>query len=393
MKNRLAKATTVFLMVLLSFTLVSNAMAQNQTVSYQLLDERTSTAAYTLNIVVPQTLLEYYSDKNHAIYASGEFSKFITPYSVKPIADILMELYQNEEDFANAALAIVHQMTYIETALGKYPVETLLDGRGDCDIFSFVAASIISAGGIDVVLFHYEEKKHMNIGVHLSNPPEDTRTGIYKMTYEGEPYYIAECTGGNWTTGWRVGECPENLRSATAQILTLKNAEQVAPGQVSASFTKLEDSDLSLGISPPFTIENSIITIRGSLSPNRPGENITIYLGINGQPWTVLGKAVTQQDGSFGLTWKGETPGIYGIRASWAGDKTYAGATSGTANTMILPLFLTLLVVIAVVATIAGAIAVAASKHTSRTDLELIEPQPPGLQLTPKSYSSVKTKG
>ena len=380
MKNQLSKGAAVVLVALTFCALTSISTAQNSTVSYRLLNAQTGIPAYTLNIVVPQTLLEYYTEKNHAIYSSSDFSKFVTPYSIKPIADKLWEIYENEEDFANAALAIVHQMTYVETSPGSYPVETLLEARGDCDIFSFVAASIINAGGLEVVLFHYEEKNHMNIGVRLSSPPEKTRTGTYKMAYEGETYYIAECTGGNWTTGWRVGECPENLRSASAQVLALDKAETIAPGQVSASFEELENSDLRIEVSPSLTIENGVVTIRGSLTPSIPNENITIYLAANGQQWTVLGKAMTQQDGTFGYYWNGETAGIFGIRASWAGDNIYAGSTSRTTNAVILPIFLTLLVIAAVSAIVVGTIAVAASKHSSQTDLEPIEPQPPALQ-------------
>jgi hypothetical protein len=380
MKNQLSKGAAVVLVTLTLCALTPLTIAQNSTVSYRLLDAQSGIPSYTLNIVIPQTLLEYYEEKNHAIYSSSDFSKFVTPYSIKPIADRLWEIYQDEEDFANAALAIVHQMTYVETSPGSYPVETLLDNKGDCDIFSFVAASIINAGGLEVVLFHYEEKNHMNIGVRLSSPPEDTRTGTYKMTYEGETYYIAECTGGNWTTGWRVGECPENLRSASAQVLTLDKAETVAPGQVSASFTKLEDSNLRIEASPSFTIENGVVTIRGNLTPKRSGENITIYLAANGQQWTVLGKAITQPDGSFGYSWNGENAGIYGLRASWPGDKTYAGSTSSTINAVILPVFLTLLVITAIGAILVGTIAVAASKHSGRASLEPLEPQPPALQ-------------
>ncbi len=380
MKHQAARATAFALVTLALCASISLVWSQNSTVSYRLMEPGTSTPAYTLNIVVPQALLEYYEEKDHAIHSSSEFSKFVTPYSVKPIADCLLELYEDDEDFVNAALSIVHQMIYIETTPGSYPVETLLNSNGDCDIFSFLASSIISAGGFDVVLFHYEEKKHMNIGIHLAIPPENARTGVYKFTYEGLPYYIAECTGGNWTTGWRVGECPENLRSATAQILKLSNAELVSPGQVSASFAKLEDSELLLEVSPTFTIEKNSIVIRGTLTPNKPDENITIYLGINGQPWQVLGKATTLQDGSFEYAWKSGTPGMYGIRASWGGDKTYAGSISHTINAAILPLFLTLLVVGAVAAVVIGLIVIMALRHTSQSGLEPREPQVPSLE-------------
>jgi hypothetical protein len=136
MNNQLSRGAAVVLIALTLCALTSLTTAQNSFVSYRLLDVQTDIPAYTLNIVVPQTLLEYYTDKNHAIYSSGDFSKFVTPYSVKPIADRLWEIYPDEEDFSNAALAIVHQMTYMETTPGSYPVETLLDARADSDNFS-----------------------------------------------------------------------------------------------------------------------------------------------------------------------------------------------------------------------------------------------------------------
>ena len=380
MKTLFTKATAATIIVLAIFATVALSQAQNNSVTYKLLDKQTGMAGYTLNIVVPQSLLEYYQEKNHNIYSAADFPKFVTPYALIPLADILREVYPNDEDFANAALSIVHQMNYVETVPGKYPAETLLDPRGDCDIFSFVAASIMKAGGLDVVLFYYEGEKHMNIGVHLTNPPENARNGVYKMTYQDVPYYIAESTGGNWTTGWRVGECPDNLKQATAQILTLENAEQVAPGQVSASFTTLENSDLSLEISPPFTIESSTITLRGSLTPKEPNQNVTIYFAENGHQWAVLATTLTRQDGTFQYAWEGQAPGVYGLRASWAGDGTYAGSTSSTQNATIIPMFLSLLIIVAVIAAVIGAVAIVASRHTNPAGLEPREPQPPTFQ-------------
>jgi hypothetical protein len=271
-------------------------------------------------------------------------------------------------------------MNYVETQLGKYPAETLVDNQGDCDVFSYVAASIIKAAGIDVVLLDYEEKNHMNIGVHLSNPPENARKDVYKITHDNVTYYIAETTGGNWTRGWKVGECPDIVREAKAQVLTLENAEEIAPGQVSASFKTLETSDLSLEVWPPIAIAESTVTFRGSLSPAKSDENVTLYLGVSGYPWTIISTIPTKSDGSYEFTWKTTTAGIYAVRASWAGDKTYAGSTSETMSTTVIPIFLGALIAVAIIAIIVGAIAVVASRHTHQDSLALKEPEPPGFR-------------
>jgi Bacterial Ig-like domain (group 3) len=380
MKTQAATAIAAVVIVLSIFSTLPISFAQDHTVSYQLLGKGGENAAYTLNIVVPETLLQYYQEKSHQLNKLADFTKFVTPYAMKPIADSLKQIYPDEEDFVNGALMIVHQMNYVETPLGKFPAETLVDNQGDCDVFSYVAASIIKAAGIDVVLLDYEEKNHMNIGVHLSNPPENARKDVYKITHDNVTYYIAETTGGNWTRGWRVGECPDIVKEAKAQVLTLENAEEIAPGQVSASFKTLETSDLSLEVWPPIAITEGTVTFRGSLSPPKSNENVTLYLAVSGYPWTIISTVPTKSDGSYEFTWKTTTAGIYAVRASWAGDKTYAGSTSETMSTTVIPIFLGALIAVAIIAIIVGAIAVVASRHTRQDSLALREPEPPGFR-------------
>ena len=377
MKTRLTipVAITVFLFITLSTLPVS--LAEDYSTSYQLLDEPGGKVVYTINIVVPQSLLEYYEGKSDKLPSTSAFSSFVTPYALKPIADTLQTIYKNEEDFTNAVLMIVHQMNYVKIAPGKYPAETLVNDTGDCDIFSFVAASILKAGGLDVVLLYYEDEKHMNIGVHLDNAPENARGSAYSVKRDGITYYMAEATGGNLTYGWRVGESPDNLKKAKIQVLTLENAEEIAPGQVSASFIALESSDISLEISPAIALEDSVITFRGQLSPTIPYQNVTIYLGISGFPWKVLATTVTQPDGSFSYDWKTPFEGLYAVRASWNGDETYAGSVSATQNGTVIPMFLTALIGLAILATVVGVAAVLFSRHLRHENLEPQEPQPP----------------
>jgi hypothetical protein len=217
----------------------------------------------------------------------------------------------------------------------------------------------------------------MNIGVHLSSQPKNAREQVYKITNNGTEYYIAETTGGNWTRGWRVGECPDIVKQAEAQVLTLENVEEIAPGQVSASFKQLEGSEISLEIWPPIAMEQSTVTFRGTITPTKLGENVTIYLGVSGFPWTILGTVQTKNDGTFEYTWKTNTTGVYAVRASWAGDNTYAGTTSETMTTTVIPFLLVVLVVVAIIAGIIAVIAVVSSRHSRQGTLAPVEPEPP----------------
>jgi len=376
MKLKHAQAATAILIVSAVLSTVSVCLADDYAVAYQLLDKLDGAVAYKLNVVIPQSLLEYYSTRSHRSASDRDFAKFVTPYALEPVADSLRELYADDEDFANGALMIVHQIPYEEIVPAKYPLETIADNKGDCDLLAYVAASIIKAGGLPVVLLYYEEEEHMNVGVHLSEAPRDARDSVYSVTLDGVAYYVAECTGGNWTYGWRVGECPSSLKNATAQVVTLENSEEVSPGQVSASFAALEPSTIALEISPSITFPENTIAFSGQLTPAKQDEKVTIYVGAAGFTWQVVGTAVTRSDGRFEYVWQSEAAGIYAVRASWAGDDSYRSTISPTKNAVVVPFFLVALIAVGIVVAVVGAFAVFSLKRARQNALQSEETQP-----------------
>ncbi len=321
------KRFVVTIFLLTALFLPSCCFAANYDYTYELLDHPDGSTNYQLTVSVTSSLYDYYRSKDHSLHLY-DFAKFVTPSPLKPIADDLWTIYSDDEDFANGVLMIVHQIPYVESAPQKYPVETIVENEGDCDMFSFIAASVMKAGGLDVVLLLYEAQNHMNVGVHLSQEPEDARSTIHYYSYEGKRYYVAECTGDDWRNGWRVGECPDILRKASARIITLENCEQSSPGQVSSSYGVLASSSLSLSVSSRFVIAGRTVTIGGSLSPALPRKNVTIYIRSGVSSWSVLIKIVTDSNGRYSFTWNPSSAGIYYIRAGWSGDADYAGADS-----------------------------------------------------------------
>ncbi len=193
------------------------------------------------------------------------------------------------------------------------------------------------AGGLDVVLFYYEAEKHMNVGVCLSHTPNDVRSEVYYLNYNGKAYYVAETTGGSWEEGWRVGECPDELREASAQIITLENAEQSSPGQVSSSYSILTSSSILLALSSSYIIRGGTVTVSGQIEPAIPAIIVTIYMRRGGSQWSVLGTALTDSDGRFSFLWNPEIASTYYILASWSGDSDYAGADSDICSCLVMP--------------------------------------------------------
>ena len=238
------KAVSVAVIVLFVLSLASLSQTQAQTtdytVSFLLYNHPDGGLTYELNVTIPQALYQYYTMQSHALYSNGDFAKFVTPNTLKPIADKLWQIYNNTEDFTNGVLMLVHQITYQEVIPGRYPVETLVNGYGDCDLFAYIAASILEAGGIPTVLLYYKAQEHMEIGVDLGSAPTEARVGTYSINYQGVSYYIGECTGNGWRTGWRIGETPSQYQNISSQVITLENMEQTSVGQVSASLRELD---------------------------------------------------------------------------------------------------------------------------------------------------------
>ncbi len=284
--------------------------------------------SYQLTVSVTSALYEYYRSKDHNLYSINDFSKFVTPSALEPVADDIWSIYADDEDFANGVLMIVHQIPYAESGPQKYPVETIVENEGDCDLLSFVAASIMMAGGLDVVLLLYESQSHMNIGVSLSHEPDDARSNVYYYSLDGKRYYVAECTGDNWRDGWRVGESPDTLRGVSVRIITLDGHEQTSPGQVSSSYGISNSSSLSLIVSSRFVIAGSSVSIGGTISPVLLGKNVTLYVSSGGSSWTVLARVTTDSDGQYSYVWNPSSAGSYSVRASWSGDSNYSGADS-----------------------------------------------------------------
>jgi len=342
--------------------------------SYDLLNKPDGSIYYRLNVNVQQSLYDYYVGRSHRLDSPSDFAKFVTPYALQPIADRLWEIYSDDEDFVNGVLMIVHQIPYEVTGPPKYPVETIAENKGDCDLFSYIAASVIKAGGLDVVLLYYESVAHMNIGVSLSHVPRDARTQVYYVTYEGVRYYMAEVTGGDWQNGWRVGECPSELRNAPAQVITLENSDQSTHGQVSASYKTLASSSLSLTASSTFVIQGATVTLFGQLGDAMQDETIAIYVKINNSPWKVLGTTITNDAGYFSYSWNTDAAGICYVRASWSGNDDYAGADSLIQTVTVMSLFFLLLLGLTIVMVFVGIAIYLVSRHARP---EIVEPEPP----------------
>jgi hypothetical protein len=372
-------AVVIFLVLMVS----PHGGAQNYEQQYYL---RNGHSTYLLTLSVTPSLYEYYQQKNHQL-TQHNFAAFVTPYAMAQVAADVRSVFPLEEDFVNAVLMLVHQISYEVIDEGRYPVETIFENDGDCDLLSYVAASLTKSEGLDTVLFYYEYENHMNIGVNLPSSPENARTAATYVDYEGTRYYMAECTGGDWQDGWRVGECPPELEGAQITVVTVENCEQVAPGQVSSSFGVMQSSLMSLTVSSGFVMEGNTVAASGQVAVSNAGGIVTLYAAA-GEGWLVIGKVDVGSDGHYVFPWNPTAWGQYRLKASWSGDEEHAGTDSEVVLVYVIPKFLVLAGGVSVVMIVVAVVMLLIYRTTHYQGSQTFEEQPP-----PSTQSDDSSRG
>ncbi|NLY71370.1 MAG: hypothetical protein GX076_06805 [Clostridiales bacterium] len=200
---------------------------------------------WSFKIEIPVDIYEYYSNLERfspdnynafSIYATEPGQKEY----IKILADKLMEATQEEgydlKRTVEFVLAFVQSIEYATDMDSKgtiqharYPIETLMDKKGDCEDKSTLSAALLKEMGIGVVLILLPgEPGHMAIGVKGEGLP-----GTY-YNFQGDRYYYAETTD----TGWRIGEIPRDYRGREAVIVDLVPR----PALVHESVSKISDN-------------------------------------------------------------------------------------------------------------------------------------------------------
>ncbi len=302
-----------------------------------------------LYVSIPPSLVNYYGNQTHAISENSDYAQLVTPQAVAPIADSILKVTENlpnpDEQFADAVLAFVHQIPYNVTD-PQYPVETLAKNMGDCVGLSLLAASIMEAGGLDVVLILYTgiNPQHMNVGVYLPYTPvyHTPLMTPTSFTYDDKTYWTAETTP---EANWKVGDQSQSLSGAKANIIPLTSPLQARPpAQVSASLnTNLVPSYITVNLGDQSTSTDvngeRALNLSGSITPAIAGQTVNIYVSSNFYDNFVLDflTATTDNQGDYSLIWNFSNPGTYYITTNWSGASKYAGSDSQTVPVFVGP--------------------------------------------------------
>jgi hypothetical protein len=332
------KTLVASIAILLILLVIPSSLANNYEITYNF-QTQFWLPEQSLYVSVQPSLYDHYNNSSHKINRDSDYTKFITPEVVMPIAENLKKLTQDsphiDEQFANIVLKLVQQIPYAITG-AKYPVETLIDNSGDCGALSILAASIMKAGGLDVVLIHYTgiNPGHMNVGVHLPYKPVFSTWWMPPTSFEynNKTYWVAEATpGGNW----KVGDQPSSVANSIPIIISLENYEELYPAQISTNLgTPFLESSISINVlvnneeTDDNQENNRALKISGEVTPAFSESYVTVYISSNhSYDYYTL---VTNELGEYNLKWNFTSAGTYFIRSSFSATSDYAGADSET---------------------------------------------------------------
>lgn len=185
-------------------------------------------------ITISRQSLSYWESAAHnpatLEYPNGnivlDFSQYVDTKSVEKISVSIASVAQlGEEDVADTVLSFAQNVGYVQNDYTSdntlYPLETLATG-GVCDDLSVLYASMMIAIGFKVIFIWYakitdlggSEIGHVNVGIHLAEPPEHSSEGVSYFTYKGLDYYVAETT----SNAWRIGDIPKSLRGQSDYV-------------------------------------------------------------------------------------------------------------------------------------------------------------------------------
>lgn len=180
------------------------------------------------SLLIDRELLDYYRyGRDHYAYRfedtpfdgpANYFSFMFSDYDrdlVRSLSSQLCDPSSSTLDNVKTATAFVQSLPYAydEESIGqaeyvRYPVETLVDGVGDCEDKVVLLAALYQEMGVDFVLLVIPD--HLALGVACG----PMRSGQY-VQYEGQRYYFVETT----TPSWEIGQLPKDMSGMKMELV------------------------------------------------------------------------------------------------------------------------------------------------------------------------------
>lgn len=168
---------------------------------------------WNLNITIPMDEYMEAQAFTRWTFSPQSYSIFVTPLqsSVVQIAEYIMSVSASRNymptmqiwfamEFVKAFPYALDDVTHGTADYANFPVETLFEGRGDCEDHAALFVSIVRAMGFDAIQIYMTNGTagHMSAGVAGIDVPPMLSSYVL---YQGEQYWYCETTGRYYLPG------------------------------------------------------------------------------------------------------------------------------------------------------------------------------------------------
>ncbi|WNY24931.1 hypothetical protein [Methanolapillus millepedarum] len=195
---------------------------------------------WTYTISIPDDAYSYYTNKPHNRgdynqYALSDYDRKILGQLVESFREQGTQNNYTDDEVVLNIISFIQAMPYTSDSVTtgydeypRYPLETLVDGGGDCEDSAILAAALLSEMGYGTVLLAFPG--HMALGVKGS----ENLTGTY-YEYRGSRYYYVETTA----SGHRIGQIPSDVQSSSAHIYPMVQVPRMT-AEVTSTFLQAD---------------------------------------------------------------------------------------------------------------------------------------------------------
>ena len=172
----------------------------------------------TITLQIPEGHYNYYKSRSHtrnySSYALSDYDQQLLSSMIDGFKQQAEKNGYSEYDNVMNVISFVQSLPYtsdnVTTGYDEYPrfpIETLVDGGGDCEDSAILVAALLSEMNYGTVLIILPG--HMALGVKGS----DTLPGSY-FIYNNTRYYYVETT----SSGWGIGDLPSEYEGVSARL-------------------------------------------------------------------------------------------------------------------------------------------------------------------------------
>lgn len=198
-------------------------------------------------VSVPISQYRYFQGRSHR---SSDLSQFVlSDYG----RDFVRDLADSFDGDLHSVVSFVQSLRYVsdyeskgEEEYVRFPMETLVDGIGDCEDLAILAAALLNEMGYRVLMVTLPE--HMALAV---NCDEDVH-GTYYI-YHGSRYYYLEVTHA----GWELGRIPDEYRNSQVKLVPLKHQPRIHIRRCSYQYDSYTSAEREVPIRVVCDLENT----------------------------------------------------------------------------------------------------------------------------------------